>query len=485
MSQPTAALLDITPSMAVYMDPHVLVKTLEFLGDNNIQDPQKMNKSILTIMKRTNRNPDMIMAMYEKVVSLPGGAELFAEDRLEFLQARSSSGASASATVTSLLQEIDPEITRALAEITEEFSTPEKEKNPLERLKSDFLEEHNISKGLIDACIVHSKKLYDLGEYAAALVVIKTILRVQFTSTASLLRVLWGGLASAMMSDNWEEAMKLKDMVKETIENKQQPRPSPDTFEYIPQIDQLRNRATFLHWALFIFPNSDPVNGMELFVSLCMDRVYLQCIENLCPWMLRYLAAGLILSPIKRQHCLKEALNVITSLSYRYSDPLTKFLENLFRDFDFDLAQEQLLSFREVIQKDFFLQRFQDKFTHESRVLICEMYCRIHCKIDLKQLAIKMQLSDEEVELWMVNLVRGGEGARGDGEGGSSLDAKIDSANGLVIMAPPTKSNYNRIVERTREVSARSDVLASNVRNALEEQARFIKYRRQLEPPRK
>jgi len=334
---------------------------------------------------------------------------------------------------------------------------------------------------------MYAKALYDVGHYSDGLDVIKNILKLMPTSTASLLRVLWGGLACSMMAGKWDDARQLAASVKETIENKQTPQ-----FEYIPQIDQLRNRACFLHWALYIYPNFDTNDGMELFVSLCMEKYYLQCIENLCPWMLRYLAAGLILSPVKRQMCLRESLNAITSLSYRYSDPLTKFLENLFRDFDFDMAQEQLLSFREVIQKDFFLQKFKDKFTHESRVLICEMYCRIHCKIDLSKLAEKMQLTVEEVELWMVNLVRGGgvgEGGGGsdNGSGGSSssLDAKIDSANGLVIMAPPSKSNYSRIVEKTREVSSRSEVLASNVRGALVEQEKFIKYRRAMETSKK
>ena len=44
---------------------------------------------------------------------------------------------------------------------------------------------------------------------------------------------------------------------------------------------------------------------------------------------------------------------------------------------------------------------------HEARMLICEMYCTINRKVDLTMLAEKLQLSDEEAERWMVNMVRG------------------------------------------------------------------------------
>jgi len=37
---------------------------------------------------------------------------------------------------------------------------------------------------------------------------------------------------------------------------------------------------------------------------------------------------------------------------------------------------------------------------HEARMLICEMYCTIHRKVDLSMLAEKLKLSDEETERW-------------------------------------------------------------------------------------
>ena len=119
-------------------------------------------------------------------------------------------------------------------------------------------------------------------------------------------------------------------------------------------MDQLRLRAWLLHWALFIFINQD--NGVEALADLFMEKQYLQTIENICPWLLRYYAAAIILSPSRRRSHLREALTQISSMSYLYSDPVTLFLESLFKNFDFDEAQVRLKECQDLVKKDFFLQ---------------------------------------------------------------------------------------------------------------------------------
>ena len=63
-----------------------------------------------------------------------------------------------------------------------------------------------------------------------------------------------------------------------------------------------------------------------------------------------------------------------------------------------------------------------DKFMHEARVMICEMYCTINRRVDLNMLADKLQMSEEESEKWIVEMVRNA------GPGSNTLDAKIDSS---------------------------------------------------------
>jgi PCI domain len=69
-----------------------------------------------------------------------------------------------------------------------------------------------------------------------------------------------------------------------------------------------------------------------------------------------------------------------------------------------------------------YLEITLDKFMHEARVMICEMYCTINRRVDLNMLADKLQMSEEESEKWMVEMVRNA------GPGSNTLDAKIDSS---------------------------------------------------------
>ena len=68
------------------------------------------------------------------------------------------------------------------------------------------------------------------------------------------------------------------------------------------------------------------------------------------------------------------------------------------------------------------MQIYADKFMHEARVMICEMYCTINRRVDLQMLAQKLQLTDEEAERWMVDMVRSASNTA------TTADAKIDSS---------------------------------------------------------
>jgi len=65
----------------------------------------------------------------------------------------------------------------------------------------------------------------------------------------------------------------------------------------------------------------------------------------------------------------------------------------------------------------------RDEFLENARLFIFETYCRIHRCIDISMLAQKLNMSYDEAELWIMNLVRS-----------SKLDARIDSVSGTLIM---------------------------------------------------
>ncbi len=323
----------------------------------------------------------------------------------------------------------------------------------------DFLSQHHgITQDSLEAYYKFAKFKYECGMYIEAEEMLGNYLSVQQPvtpgNTSSHQGALWGKLACRILQAKWEDSLNDLNAVKESIEVRN-----------VNPMDQLRQRGWLMHWSLFVYLNQR--DGMEALVDLFSERYYLQTLENLCPWLLRYYTVAIILSPIKRKTALKDILQEISSMSYLYSDPLTQFLDSLFDAFDFDIAQVKLQECSKLVKNDFFLQAHADKFMHEARMLITEMYCTVHRSVDLKMLAEKLNLSDEEAEKWMVDMVRGT-------ATGPTLNAKIDSYGKQVIIAPPQRTAHKQVVEATKELTSRTGVLNHNLETLAKEQAFYI-----------
>merc|ERR1712189_158980 len=89
-----------------------------------------------------------------------------------------------------------------------------------------------------------------------------------------------------------------------------------------------------------------------------------------------------------------------------------------------------------------------DDFIENSRMMIFETFCRIHQCISSSMLAEKLNMSTEEAERWILNLIR---------------DAKIDSKQGTVVMGVETNSPYQQLIEKTKALSFRSQMLLMNI----------------------
>lgn len=72
-------------------------------------------------------------------------------------------------------------------------------------------------------------------------------------------------------------------------------------------------------------------------------------------------------------------------------------------------------------------------------------------------LAEKLNMSPEEAERWIVNLIRQ-----------ARLDAKIDSKLGHVIMGTQSISPYQQLIEKTKSIQLRCQVLTVNVEKRLQ-----------------
>lgn len=438
---------DLTPAMAPFLDVHMVIPLLDFLREMEIYDPKLITKEKINTVNRTNM-AELVDDEYEQ---FPNDEEFQAEYAVQkpILLKRKDK----------IFDTIDNE-PESVQQVTTFFADTETV-NTLKadgNLTSEYIKtNHNISLDALDSYYKFSKFKYECGMYRDAEEMICNYLSVQQPHSASYLGALWGRLACRILQAKWADSLTDLAAVKESIEVRN-----------VAPIDQLRQRAWLMHWGLFVFLNQR--DGADALVGLFSEKPYLQTLENLCPWLLRYFSAAVILSPIRRRSMLRDLLKEIKAMSYQYSDPMTLFLDSLFDQFDFDEAQLRLQECQKLVKDDFFLQIFADKFMHEARMLICEMYCTINRKVDLTMLAQKLQLTEEEAERWMVDMVRGT-------AAGPTVDAKIDSAGKQVIMAPPAPTAYKKVIDTTRELTTRSAMLSTNLETLVKEQAPYLQAR--------
>lgn len=288
----------------------------------------------------------------------------------------------------------------------------DKEKN-LDLLRSEY----NISLEQINALYHFGQLQYSLGSYADAANFLYHFLIFSPSSELNM-SAHWGKLAANILSGEWEAALvEVKDL-RDLIDN-------PHTAAQAKPLTQLQARTWLLHWSLFVFFNLGEGQGCQGLLEMFLSPAYLNTIQTSCPHLLRYLVAAAIISRrapkpagsrSNRDH-VKDLTRIVQMEEYQYSDPVTAFLKDLFCDFDFDKAQQRLAVAENVVRSDFFLSGFADDFVENARWLISEIFCRIHQRIDISDLSKTLNLSNEEGEKWIVNLIR---------DSRMGVDAKID-----------------------------------------------------------
>mmetsp|Transcript_39080 Transcript_39080/g.81772 ORF Transcript_39080/g.81772 Transcript_39080/m.81772 type:complete len:523 (+) Transcript_39080:104-1672(+) len=271
-----------------------------------------------------------------------------------------------------------------------------------------------------------------------------------------LLQVLWGKLSCEILVEDWEEASIALNAVKTAIE-------SLATSHKITALEALHQRTWLLHWSLFVFWNDASGKGLESMVELFTSEKYLQAVTTHAPHLLRYLTAAVLLckrraakkagsnSNAEGRRLLRDLVKVMQQCEY--SDPIVEFVDKLSVKFDFEAAQSQLARCETVLSSDFFLCKQTELFMEEARIFVFENYCRIHHKIDLTTLGEKLAMDRDRAERWIVDLIRN-----------ALLDAKIDSEEGCVVMGTGSTSVYEQVMEKTKELTARSGGLVVNLR---------------------
>merc|ERR1719500_1358132 len=299
----------------------------------------------------------------------------------------------------------------------------------------DFLVKgYDFKPEMVDTCYNFAKFQYECGNYSGASEYLYFHRILVQPTDKNYLNGMWGKLAAEILMQNWDTALDDLNRLKQFI----------DESTFGSNLQTLQQRTWLIHWSLFVFFNHH--KGKDLIIELFLyQKPYLNAIQTTCPWILRYLTTSVIINKSIRRNVMKEE-------SYTYQDPITSFIEDLYVNFDFDGAQQKLRDCETVLVNDFFLVACLDDFIENSRMMIFETFCRIHQCISITMLAEKLNMTPEEAERWIVNLIRN-----------AKLDAKIDSRLGHVVMGTQTTSPYQTLIEKTKALSFRSQMLSINL----------------------
>ncbi|KAI2631406.1 putative eukaryotic translation initiation factor 3 subunit 6 [Hypomontagnella submonticulosa] len=424
---------DLLPKLVQHLDRHLIFPLLEFAAG---QLPEEADDASILAITKAKYELLKTTNMTDFVGNLKAELEGLEQPPAEFNDKRQK--------VISRLEQFE-ESTNKLVDLLGREDVvgnlrSDKVAN-LEFLKKD----HDVTIDMVNALYDFGNFQYSCGNYAAAADLLYQF-RVLSTDNDKVAAATWGKFACEILTTNWEGSVEELHKVKENIDAKLFNNP----------VAQLTQRTWLIHWALFPLFNDDRTRDGLL--DLLFSPTYINTIQASCPWILRYLTAAVITGRNRSRNSgqyqkqLKDVVRIVKQEAYEYSDPVTDFVRALYIDFDFEEAQRQLTLAEEILRADFFLFSTADTFVDAARHLISESYCKIHARIDIKDLSARLGLGEDEGEKWIVNLIRD-----------TRVDAKIDYKEGTVVMNHPPSSVYQQVIERTKGGFFRTQVLSAAV----------------------
>ncbi|KAJ3384192.1 Eukaryotic translation initiation factor 3 subunit E [Entophlyctis sp. JEL0112] len=429
-------LLVFVASKRIFPDPALLAAQYQLLKDTNMIDLAnqvyaKINNNSSTKSSECEAKRPHVLATYERLQSQTESLRTALED---------------DATVVAYLKD-------GVAS-----------KNAL-RAYLESLPAVGLTDELLDALYEFAQCQFQIGSYAGAANVLRlyTSISVDVEKCSS---AQWGKLACEILLENWDSAMDDLMRLKESIDTTVPTTPRANT-------QQLVQRTYFVAWSLFVFFNkaksgtsSNPnSNSRDALIDAFLQPSYVSAIQTTCPWALRYLAACIVTTRNRRKpQMVKELVRLITAeretaklrklnstvtsastenaatgSTYDVtSDPLLQFIFTLYGEYNFSEAHKSLAKCARVLECDYFLSGMEAEFLETGRTMVFE--------------ATTLGLSREEGEKWVVDLVRG-----------VRTDAKIDSERNTVVIGAQYTSVYQNVIERTRNLTFRTNLLASNI----------------------
>ncbi len=430
---------DLTPKMMPFLDRHLIFPLLEFLSLREMYPASDLLRSKYELLKETNMT-DYISSMWTELHDGEDVPDTLSQRRSEVLSKLKELERD-SQTVLSVLE--NPDVISALRQ--------DKSQN-LNYLR----ENHGVTSAMVNTLYEYGQFQYNCGNYGGAADLLYHF-RILSTEVDMNTSATWGKFACEILTVNWDGSLEELGKIRDFIDQK----------AYSNPLSQLHMRSWLIHWSLFPFFNLEA--GRDVLCDLFFTPAYINTIQTSCPWIIRYLSAAVVTNRTKGrnnanfQKQLRELVRVLKQEEYEYSDPVSEFLLALYVKFDFEEAQQKLAEAKILLKNDFFLVSTAEEFVDSARHLISEAYCHIHQRIDIYDLSKRLNLTKPEGEKWIVNLIRE-----------TRVDAKIDfttvckvfteaNMKGTVIMNHPPQSVYQQVIEKTKSLSFRSQVLSQTL----------------------
>jgi len=429
------AQFDLTQKIAFYLDRHLAFPLLEFNCEKDVFNKEDLEVARLELLKKTNM-VDFAKDVFQTIFPDKEVPASFDEQR------------------EIVITQLDYHNQR-VAHIKEMFANEEFKRQMESTREGKTLLDHLVknhkfeSERDLPAIYDYAMFQFSCGNYSDAGEMLYFYGALVDMSNEKALPSYWGKLACSILNQDWDAANDDMNKLKDLIDSNSKSSP----------LQVLQQRTWFLHWSLFVYFNHPKGcdNLIELF--LYKDH-YLNTIQTMCPWMLRYLAAAVITNK-KRRQTMKELTRVVQQECYVYKDPITEFIECLYVNFDFERAQQKLRECESVLMNDFFLTSIAEEFMNNAREFVFETFCRIHQCISIDKLALKLNMSEEDAEHWVVNLIRNSP---------FKLNAKIDSQRGHVVMETSSKSVHDQVIDKTKTLVQRTQMLSMNAERRVQKQ---------------
>lgn len=302
-------------------------------------------------------------------------------------------------------------------------------------------ENFGVTDATVKALYALSKHVYECGNYEASIPYL-SLCREVCTDGETLANLLWGKLATSILMERWSDALvdfqalesRIHLIASGQISTGSAAAGGSTASSNNPQTQAVQQRAWLLHWSLPIFFNM-PESRQTLLEFYQNEKTW-QVIQMSCPHLLRYMIVAPIV--VKRRFP-KDIMKLVDQEAYQYSDPVTKFIETLYAQTDFEMAEQQLGKCAQLFDCDPLLHLVKDDFLNNCRQLIFELYCKLHSCIDTRLLASKKPEKFDDPEKWIGELIRG-----------AKLDAKIDTQANQVLIGAQSLPLYQQLIDRTK-----------------------------------